>query len=192
MNITKYKLLLASNSPRRKELLKGIDVDFETTVLPPNIDETYPPNIKTEEVAEYIAHKKANAYIETLREDELLITADTLVVLDNKIYGKPSSKDEAKEMLQSLSERVHRVISGVCLTTKVKQKTFSVASDVEFKKLTNDEIEYYIEKYEPFDKAGSYGIQEWIGYIGVTQINGSYHNVMGLPVQQLYNELIHF
>lgn len=191
MNITKHKLLLASNSPRRRELLKGIDVDFETTVLP-NIDETYPPAIKTEEVAEYIAHKKANAYIETLKEDELLITADTVVVLDNTIYGKPKSKSEAKEMLLSLSGRVHHVISGVCLTTKVKQKTFSVGSDVEFKKLTNDEIEYYIEKYEPFDKAGSYGIQEWIGYIGVTQINGSYHNVMGLPVQQLYNELIYF
>lgn len=121
-----------------------------------------------------------------------MITADTVVVLEDKIYGKPTNKEEAKDMLHSLSGKTHRVISGVCLTSTTKQTSFSVASDVEFSSLSNKEIEYYINRYAPFDKAGSYGVQEWIGYIGVKHINGSYFNIMGLPIQRLYRELIRF
>jgi septum formation protein len=191
MKITDYKVLLASNSPRREELLRGIDIDFEIKVLP-DIDESYPTNLPNEEVAEYVALKKANSYTNRLKEDELMITADTVVLLDNKIYGKPTNKEEAKEMLQNLSGKTHRVISGVCLTSTAKQTSFSVASDVEFSTLTKQEIEYYINRYAPFDKAGSYGVQEWIGYIGVKHISGSYFNIMGLPIQRLYRELLSF
>ena len=191
MKITNYKILLASNSPRREELLRGLDIDFEIKVLS-DIDETYPADLPSEEVAEYVAQKKADSYTSNLKEDELLITADTVVILDNEIYGKPNDKDNAKEMLHALSGKTHRVISGVCLTSNTKQTSFSVASDVEFEKLTNEEIEYYIERYSPFDKAGSYGVQEWIGYIGVKHINGSYYNIMGLPIQRLYKELKSF
>lgn len=191
MKITDYKILLASNSPRREELLRGIDIDFEIKVLP-NIDESFPSDLPTEEVAEFVALKKANSYINNLKKDELMITADTVVVLEDKIYGKPTNKEEAKDMLHSLSGKTHRVISGVCLTSTTKQTSFSVASDVEFSSLSNKEIEYYINRYAPFDKAGSYGVQEWIGYIGVKHINGSYFNIMGLPIQRLYRELIRF
>jgi septum formation protein len=191
MKVTDYKILLASNSPRREELLRGIDIDFEIKVLP-NIDESYPLDLPVEEVAEFVAQMKAKSYISILKEDELLITADTVVVLDGTIYGKPINKKDAAEMLRSLSGRTHRVISGVCLTSITKQTSFSVASDVEFEQLTVEEIEYYIERYSPFDKAGSYGVQEWIGYIGVKHINGSYFNIMGLPIQRLYRELISF
>ena len=191
MKVTDYKILLASNSPRREELLRGIDIDFEIKVLP-NIDESYPLDLPVEEVAEFVAQMKAKSYFSILKEDELLITADTVVVLDGTIYGKPINKKDAAEMLRSLSGRTHRVISGVCLTSITKQTSFSVASDVEFEQLTVEEIEYYIERYSPFDKAGSYGVQEWIGYIGVKHINGSYFNIMGLPIQRLYRELISF
>ena len=191
MKITNYKILLASNSPRREELLRGIDIDFDVKVLP-DIDESYPDGLPAEEVAEFVAQKKASSYITTLKDDELLITADTVVILDDKIYGKPNNKEEAKEMLHAFSGRTHRVVSGVCLTSTIKQTSFSVASDVEFSELTNEEIEYYIHHYAPYDKAGSYGVQEWIGYIGVKHINGSYFNVMGLPIQRLYRELISF
>lgn len=191
MKITDYKVLLASNSPRREELLRGIDIDFEIKVLP-DIDESYPTDMPNEEVAEYVALKKARSYTNSLKEDELIITADTVVLLDNKIYGKPTNKKEAEEMLQNLSGKTHRVISGVCLTSTAKQTSFSVASDVEFSTLTNQEIEYYINRYAPFDKAGSYGVQEWIGYIGVKHISGSYFNIMGLPIQRLYRELLSF
>lgn len=191
MKITDYRVLLASNSPRREELLRGIDIDFEIKVLP-DIDESFPNDLTTEEVAEFVALKKASSYINNLNEDELMITADTVVVLEDKIYGKPNNKEEAKDMLRSLSGKTHRVISGVCLTSTTKQTSFSVASDVEFSTLSNEEIEYYIERYSPFDKAGSYGVQEWIGYIGVKHINGSYFNIMGLPIQRLYRELIRF
>lgn len=191
MKVTNYKIFLASNSPRREELLRGIDIDFEIKVLP-DIDESYPVGLPVEKVAEFVAQKKANSYISILKEDELLITADTVVILDETIYGKPINKDDAKVMLRALSGRTHRVISGVCLTSTAKQTSFSVASDVEFEQLTDEEIEYYIEGYSPFDKAGSYGVQEWIGYIGVKHINGSYYNIMGLPIQRLYRELISF
>ncbi len=191
MKITDYKVLLASNSPRREELLIGIDIDFEIKVLP-DIDETYPSNLALEEVAEFVAQKKATSYYSILKENELMITADTVVVLEGKIYGKPKDEEEAKEMLLALSGKTHRVISGVCLTSTIKQTCFSVTSDVEFSDLTNEEIEYYVERYSPLDKAGSYGVQEWIGYIGVKHISGSYYNIMGLPIQRLYRELKSF
>ena len=191
MRITDYKVLLASNSPRREELLRGLDIDFEIKVLL-DIDESYPNDLPVEEVAEFIALKKASSYTGNLKDDELLITADTVVILNKVIYGKPTNKEEAKEMLCALSGKTHRVISGVCLTSTRKQNSFSVASDVEFSELTNDEIAYYIERYSPYDKAGSYGIQEWIGYIGVKHISGSYFNIMGLPIQRLYREMKSF
>ena len=191
MKITDYKVLLASNSPRREELLRGLDIDFEIKLLP-DIDESYPSDLPVEEVAEFIALKKAKSYTSNLNDDELLITADTVVILNNVIYGKPSNKEEAKEMLCVLSGNIHRVISGVCLASTKKKTSFSVVSDVEFSELTNEEIAYYIERYAPYDKAGSYGIQEWIGYIGVKHLSGSYFNIMGLPIQRLYNEMKRF
>lgn len=191
MKITNYKVLLASNSPRRKELLQGIDIDFEIKVLP-DIDESYPASLPVEKVAEFIAEKKASSYTNNLKEDELLITADTVVILDGAIFGKPNNKEEANAMLTALSGKAHRVISGVCLATLEKQISFSVTSEVLFSELSNEEIEYYINRYSPFDKAGSYGIQEWIGYIGVEHLSGSYFNIMGLPIQRLYRELKNF
>lgn len=191
MKTTNYKVLLASNSPRRKELLQGIDIDFEIKVLP-DIDESYPANLPVEKVAEFIAEKKASSYTNNLKEDELLITADTVVILDGAIFGKPNNKEEANAMLTALSGKAHRVISGVCLATLEKQISFSVTSEVLFSELSSEEIEYYIDRYSPFDKAGSYGIQEWIGYIGVEHLSGSYFNIMGLPIQRLYRELKNF
>lgn len=183
----RYKIILSSNSPRRKELLSGLDLDFEVRVIS-GIDESYPTNLASENVPEYIAKKKAAAY--NIAENELVITADTIVVVDNIILGKPQNDTEACQMLRMLSGRSHKVITGVCLTTVSRQRCFSVESEVTFKKLTDGEIDYYISKYHPLDKAGAYGIQEWIGYIGVTALNGSYFNVMGLPVQRIYEELV--
>lgn len=191
MKITNYKVLLASNSPRREELLRGIDIDFEVKVLP-DIDESYPDNIPSEEIAEFVAIKKAKPYAASLHEDELLLTADTIVLLEDKVLGKPANKKEAKQMLRQLSGKTHRVITGVCLTSTKKQTSFSATSDVEFGKLTDQEIEYYVERYSPMDKAGAYGVQEWIGYVAVKHINGSYYNIMGLPIQRVYRELIKF
>ena len=184
----KYKIILASNSPRRKELLGGLDVDFEVRVMP-GIDESYPDSLPTQEIAQFIATKKANAYKEVIADDELVITADTIVICDDEVLGKPSNADDAKRMLTMLSGRTHQVVTGVCLTAKNSQRAFSVTTDVTFDNLTDDEIEHYITKYKPFDKAGAYGIQEWIGYIGVTRLEGSYFNVMGFPVQRVYREL---
>lgn len=191
MKITDYKVMLASNSPRREELLRGIDIGFEVKVLP-DIDESYPIDLPVEEVAEFIARKKASSYVDNLEDDELLITADTVVILDNVIFGKPTNKEEAEEMLCALSGKTHRVISGVCLASNKKQISFSSISDVEFSELTNDEIAYYINRYAPYDKAGSYGIQEWIGFVGVKHLRGSYFNIMGLPIQRLYSEMKSF
>ncbi len=191
MKITNYKVLLASNSPRREELLRGIDIDFEVKVLP-DIDESYPDNIPSEEIAEFVAIKKAKPYAASLHEDELLLTADTIVLLEDTVLGKPANKKEAKQMLRQLSGKTHRVITGVCLTSTKKQTSFSATSDVEFGKLTDQEIEYYVEHYSPMDKAGAYGVQEWIGYVAVKHINGSYYNIMGLPIQRVYRELIKF
>ncbi len=191
MKISNYKVLLASNSPRREELLRGIDIDFEVKVLP-DIDESYPDNIPSEEIAEFVAIKKAKPYAASLHEDELLLTADTIVLLEDTVLGKPANKKEAKQMLRQLSGKTHRVITGVCLTSTKKQTSFSATSDVEFGKLTDQEIEYYVERYSPMDKAGAYGVQEWIGYVAVKHIEGSYYNIMGLPIQRVYRELIKF
>ena len=184
----KYKIILASNSPRRKELLKGLDIDFEVRIIP-DIDESYPSDIPSEKIPSFIAQKKADAYKLSIKKDELIITADTVVILDDEILEKPVDKNEAAQMIKRLSGRKHQVITSVVLTTIEKQKEFSVVSSVDFTELTNDEIEYYVEKYKPFDKAGAYGIQEWIGYVGVKSIDGSFYNVMGLPIQRLYQEL---
>ncbi|MCR4852402.1 MAG: Maf-like protein [Prevotella sp.] len=182
------KIILASNSPRRRELLGGLDIDFEVKVLP-DINESYPEGLPVEETAQYIASEKAAAYVDLMKSDELLITADTIVVVDKEILGKPHDVEDARRMLKLISGRTHQVITGVCLMTKQRVKTFSVSTDVTFKMLSDKEIDYYIEHYKPFDKAGAYGIQEWIGYIGVTNLSGSYFNVMGLPVQRIYTEL---
>ena len=184
----KYKLILASNSPRRKELLAGLGVPYEVRVLQ-DIDEHYPENLPVNEVARYIAKEKADAYRRIVAADELIITADTVVIVGDEILGKPMDEADAVRMLRLLSGRTHQVTTGVCLLTAEKERCFDVTTDVTFKTLTDEEIHYYVNRYRPFDKAGAYGIQEWIGYIGVTGLNGSYYNVMGLPVQRIYQEL---
>ena len=192
MKDLKYKLILASNSPRRKELLAGLGVPFEVRVLQ-DIDEHYPENLPVNEVARYIAKEKADAYRRIVAADELIITADTVVIVGDEILGKPVDEADAVRMLKLLSGRTHQVTTGVCLLTAEKERCFDVTTDVTFKTLTDEEIHYYVNRYRPFDKAGAYGIQEWIGYIGVTGLNGSYYNVMGLPVQRIYQELtIHY
>ena len=190
-NLEKYKIILGSNSPRRQTLLAGLDVKFEVKTIP-DIDESYPAGIPLEEVPLYLAVKKADAYKNDFRNNELLITADTVVIVGKEILGKPKDKADAMRILNLLSGQVHSVITGVSIVTKEKTKKFSVVSRVSFAKLKDEEIEYYLEKYSPYDKAGSYGIQEWIGYIAVESISGSFYNVMGLPVQRLYRELLQF
>ena len=179
------KIILSSNSPRRKELLAGLGVDFEVRVLK-GVDERYPDDIPLNEVPLYIAIEKASAY--TVAKDELVVTADTVVIVDNEILGKPKDRAEAYGMLRKISGKTHQVVTGVCLTTIDDQRSFTVTTDVEFKELSDNEIYYYIDKYRPFDKAGAYGIQEWIAYVGVLSLKGSYYNVMGLPVQRIYEE----
>lgn len=180
------KLILASNSPRRRELLSGLGLDYEVRVMK-DIDESFPETLQGEEIPIYISRKKAEAY--QLSDNELLLTADTIVYLEGRVLGKPSSTDEACQMLSDLSGKTHQVITGVTLTTTSMQHSFSSVSDVTFAALTQQEISYYVEHYKPMDKAGAYGIQEWIGYIGVTALHGSYFNVVGLPIQRLYAEL---
>lgn len=191
MSLASYKIILASNSPRRKELLAGLDLNYEVVVLP-DVDESYPETIDKEKVAEYISEKKAQTYRHLLNDNTLVITADTVVLLDGRIYGKPLDEIQAMQMLRELSGKTHRVITGVSLLTHTKQKTFSVSSEVRFAHIDEAEIEYYVSKYKPLDKAGAYGIQEWIGYVAVEYISGSYFNIMGLPVQKLYQELKSF
>lgn len=192
-------IILASNSPRRKQLLAGLDMPFEVRVIP-GIDETYPDSLNPYKVAEYIAKKKSVPYLDTLLQGELVLTADTVVIAPTKdeqndqdgkgiILGKPKDADDAKHMLRMLSGKTHHVVTGVCLSTLNHQHSFSVTTEVTFKEFSEQEISYYIEKYKPFDKAGAYGIQEWIGYIGCTGLRGSYFNVMGLPVQRIYQEI---
>lgn len=190
-NLSRYKIILGSNSPRRRELLAGLDIEFEVHTIP-GIDESYPDTLRPEAIPVYIARKKAEAYIPSLQDDELLITADTVVWSINEILGKPHDRDESIAMLQKLSGHAHEVITGVCLTTKEKTVSFSATSSVSFASLDEEEILYYVDRYRPYDKAGSYGIQEWIGYVAVEAINGSFYNVMGLPVRLLYQELKRF
>ena len=186
-----YKIVLASASPRRKELLAGLDIDYSIRVLD-NIDESSPSHLQGEDIPLFISSKKADAYMETLANDELLITADTIVYIDNEVLGKPTTPQDAVNMLKKLSGKWHQVITGVVLSTKEKRHSFAVTTRVKFAELTEAEIEYYVNRYSPLDKAGAYGIQEWIGYIGVERIEGSYFNVVGLPVQRLYQELKQF
>ncbi len=183
-----YHIILASNSPRRKELLKGLDLDFEVKTIP-GLEESYPSNLKAGDIPLYLAKQKADAYQSIMDEKTLLITADTIVWLDNQVLGKPKSREDAVDMLHSLSGKTHQVYTGVCVKTQAKNFSFVSCSDVKFSTLTNEEIEYYVDKYRPFDKAGSYGVQEWIGYIAVESITGSFYNIMGLPVQKLYTLL---
>ena len=182
------RIILASNSPRRRELLAGLGYTYEVRVLS-GIDESYPENLQGSEVASYISRAKAEAYRATMASDELIITADTIVCLDDKVLGKPSDEAEAMAMLRSLSGRTHQVYTGVTIVTGEASSTFVSRSDVTFAELTEEEIKHYVSHYLPMDKAGAYGIQEWIGYVGVERIEGSYFNVMGLPVQRLYTEL---
>ena len=187
-NLKKYRIILASASPRRKELLAGLDVDFEVRRLP-DVDESFPPELQGGEIPLYISKKKADAYRPSMVADELVITADTIVWLDGAALGKPADEADARRMLRGMSGKTHSVFTGVTITTKAEQRSFVAQSDVTFAQLTDEEIDYYIAKYRPMDKAGSYGAQEWIGYIGMSNIVGSYFNVMGLPVQRLYSEL---
>lgn len=180
------KIILASNSPRRRELLAGLGYDFEVRVID-GIDESYPEGLAMEEIPQYIAAHKAEAY--AVAPDEIVLTADTVVVLDGEVLGKPTDAADAGRMLHALSGRTHHVVTGVCLATATAHRTFAVTTEVTFRPLTDAEIAHYIEVYRPFDKAGAYGIQEWIGYVGVTGLRGSYFNVMGLPVQRIYQEL---
>lgn len=187
-NLDKYQIILASNSPRRKELMSGLGVDYVVRTLP-DVDESYPADLAGAAIPKYISCEKADAYRSIMQPGELLITADTIVWLDGKVLGKPEGREGAVEMLRSLSGKSHQVFTGVCLTTTEWQKSFTAASDVEFDVLSEEEIRYYVDKYQPMDKAGAYGVQEWIGYIGVKSISGSFYNIMGLPIQKLYGEL---
>lgn len=187
-NLKKYQVILASNSPRRKELLAGLGVEYEVRTLP-DIDESYPEALQGADIPLYIAKEKADAYLSILKPGELMITADTIVWLDGKVLGKPLDREEALQMLRDMSGRTHEVFTGVCLTTTEWQRSFTAQTEVRFSKLSEEEIAYYVDKFHPMDKAGAYGVQEWIGFIGVENISGSYYNVMGLPVQRLYKEL---
>lgn len=188
-NIALKKLILASNSPRRRELLKGLDLDFEVRVKR-GVGESFPTNIPAERVAEYISKEKAAAY--DIADDEVLLTADTVVILEGEIMGKPENADDARAMLRRLSGHTHHVVTGVSIKSTDGSVSFSDVTAVTFRQLTDEEIDYYIERYKPLDKAGAYGVQEWIGYIGVTHIDGSFYNVMGLPVERVYEELRKF
>ncbi len=187
-NLKKYKVILASNSPRRKELLAGLGVEYEIRTLP-DVDESYPDTLKGADIPLYIAKEKADTYHSMLRSDELMITADTIVWLDGRVLGKPKDREEAMQMLRDMSGRTHEVFTGVCITTTEWQRSFTAQTEVRFSELSEEEIAYYVDKYQPMDKAGAYGVQEWIGFIGVEYISGSYYNIMGLPVQKLYREL---
>ena len=195
-DLKKYSVVLASNSPRRKELLSGLGVNFSVKTLP-DVDESFPDTLKGEEIPLFIARKKADAYkvlfssvtSNEVEEPLLVITADTIVWLEDEVLGKPANATEARAMLSKLSGKKHQVITGVCLTTASWQKSFAAVSEVQFSSLTEEEMDYYIQNYCPYDKAGAHCVQEWIGFIGVESIQGSYFNVMGLPIQRLYREL---
>ncbi len=188
--MNEYKLILASASPRRQQLMRDAGFKFEVKLK--HIDEIYPGHLAPDQVPEYLARLKAGAFQGELTPGEVLITADTVVCLDERILGKPRDRFEAIEMLHRLSGRKHTVVTGVCLTSTEQKKSFSAYTDVFFKELSDEEITCYVDNYKPFDKAGAYGIQEWIGYIGIRRIEGSFYNVMGLPVQQLYEALKNF
>ena len=185
-----YNYILASKSPRRNELLKSLRIEF--IVKTKEVDEVYPDSLAKEEIPVYLAKLKADAFVNEISDKDLVITADTIVCLNGKVLGKPKDKAEAIWMLNELSGNQHQVITGVCLTSKEKKVAFYSTSDVYFKPLSADEIEYYVSEYKPYDKAGAYGIQEWIGSIGISHIEGSFYNVMGLPIQKLYEKIQKF
>jgi septum formation protein len=189
-NLKDYQLILASQSPRRHEMLKELGLIFE--IKTKEIEEVYPEGLEPEQIPVYLSELKAKAFEKDLKANELVITADTIVCVDDWILGKPKDRDDAVKMLNALSNRSHQVISGVCLMSKEKKVSFSTVTNVHFKALSEEEITYYIDNYKPFDKAGAYGIQEWIGFIGIDGIEGSYFNVVGLPIQRLYQELSNF
>jgi len=189
-NLNGFKIILASQSQRRQHLLKELGLDF--TIENKEIEEVYPPNLVREEIPLYLAKLKADAFQNSLNPNQLLITADTIVWVNNGVLGKPADFNDAFAMLKTLSGNMHVVYTGVYLKTLQKEKGFWSGTEVFFRNLTDNEIQYYLEKYKPYDKAGAYGIQEWIGYVGIERINGSYFNVMGLPIQKLYDELKKF
>lgn len=187
-NLKKYNVILASNSPRRKELLAGLGVKYEVRTLP-DVDESYPAHLQGADIPLYISREKAAAYRALMKPRELMITADTIVWLDGKVLGKPIDREDAVQMLRAMSSKTHEVFTGVCITTTEWQRSFTARTEVRFSHLSEEEITYYVDTFQPMDKAGAYGVQEWIGYIGVEYISGSYYNIMGLPVQKLYKEL---
>lgn len=188
MDMNNHVILLASKSPRRQELMQLLDLKFE---IPASIEveETYPSSLPAEKVPEYLSQKKASAYLNTIKENEILVTADTVVILGSEILGKPHSEDDAIDMLKKLSGNTHKVVTGVTITSSAMQKTFSAITEVDFDILSDEDIRHYVSHYRPLDKAGAYGIQEWIGAVGIKAIRGSFYNVMGLPVHRLYKEL---
>ena len=187
-NLNKYEIVLASNPPRRKELLQRMGVNFKVRTLF-GIDESYPDSLRGEDIVCYISRNKAKAYQSSMAPNELLITADTIVYVDGEVMGKPKNAEQAKEMLHKLSGKTHQVITGVTIVTAKRTENFGVTSQVKFTNITDEEINFYVDNYLPFDKAGAYGIQEWIGIVAVEEIKGSYFNVVGLPVQRLYQKL---
>ncbi len=190
-NLENKKIILASKSPRRKQLMQELGFKFEVKTKE-GIEEDYPNTLKKEQIAVYLSQHKAKAFEDEINENTIVITADTIVCLGDQILNKPKDYDEAVHMLDTLSGQIHQVVTGVCIKSFYRTVTFSSSTKVYFKQLAEEEIDYYIEKYQPYDKAGAYGIQEWIGYIGIEKIEGSYFNVMGLPVQQIYEELQKF
>ena len=190
-NLDKYEILLGSKSPRRRELLQMLRIPFSVANIT-NVEEVYPDSLPAHDVPQYLSGIKADAYLERLKHNELIITADTVVVLDNKIYGKPRDIKHAVEMLMELSDKTHQVVTGVTIATHHQRTSFTTETDVTFSTLTEDEARYYAESYNPTDKAGAYGIQEWIGGIAVEEIRGSFYNVMGLPIHRLYQHLKNF
>lgn len=190
-NLKKYNVILASNSPRRKELLQRLGIPFKVRILF-GIDESYPDSLRGEDIVRYISRNKANAYRSSMANNELLITADTIVYSEGQVMGKPKDPDDARRMLMNLSGKVHQVITGVTILTADRIENFAVTTQVKFAELSSEEIDFYVSNYLPFDKAGSYGIQEWIGLVAVEEIKGSYFNVVGLPVQRLYQRLKQF
>jgi len=186
-HLNNYTIVLASQSPRRQELLRGLNIPFEVQEI--DVEETYPSQLVGVDIPMFLAEKKADAFSDRMDENTLLITADTIVWHEGNVFGKPVDKEDATRMLKALSGKTHQVITGVCISTLSKRRTFHVISEVRFARLAPEEIDYYLQNFQPYDKAGAYGVQEWIGYIGVEYIEGSYFNVMGLPVQRLYSEL---
>ena len=189
-NLNNYHIILASQSPRRQELLKGLDIQFSACMI--DIEEVFPAHLQAEEIPIYLAELKTKAFPLSAGDNKLIIAADTIVWHNGKMLGKPANETEAKKMLQALSGDIHEVFTGVCLCTAEKKVSFSATTKVYFAPLSSEEIDYYVSHYKPYDKAGAYGVQEWIGFAAVERIEGSYFNVMGMPIQQLYTELKKF